>query len=132
MSSTITDGQLTTQDLSEVRVYILDYDANNLASGVELAAVGTFTITPSGLTSDNAGLMRAGTERRACGSWRHGGRDVTESSTRLPRMSRPRRPKANGFGCRSPDVLGSAETLHHDTLPESHDGRSLRDLPHDA
>lgn len=61
---TITDGQLATQDSSAVLVYVFDYDAENLASGVELASVGTFTISPSGLTQDNTALVTGNRKAR--------------------------------------------------------------------
>ena len=55
---TVQDGALVTQDSSAVLVYVVDYDAENLATGVELAAVGTFTVTPAtGLTQDNQALL---------------------------------------------------------------------------
>ena len=65
MPTTILDGGTTTQDASEVLIYIVDYDAlTNLASGVELAAVGTFTITPTGLTQDNQALVTGSRKAR--------------------------------------------------------------------
>ena len=57
---TITDGQLATKDSSEALVYQWDYDADNLATGVQLTSAGTFTITPSAgltLTQDNQALV---------------------------------------------------------------------------
>src|SRR6185503_13076650 len=51
MPVSIQDGGLATQDSSEVLLYVVDYDIRgNLAPGVELASVGTFTITPPTLT----------------------------------------------------------------------------------
>lgn len=58
MATTIKDGGLTTKDASEVLLYVFDYDIlDNLADGVELAAVGTFTISPSGLTQGSQALQ---------------------------------------------------------------------------
>ena len=58
MPTTIRDGGLTTKDSSEVLLYTMDYDVlSNLAVGVELASVGTFTITPAGLTQSNLALQ---------------------------------------------------------------------------
>lgn len=58
MSTTILDGGTTSKDSSEVLLYVMDYDAlGNLADGVELASVGTFTITPSGLTQSDQALQ---------------------------------------------------------------------------
>ena len=58
MPTTIDDGGFTTKDSSEVLLYVFDYDIKaNLGSGVELASVGTFTITPGGLTKANEALQ---------------------------------------------------------------------------
>ena len=58
MATTIIDGGTTSKDSSEVLLFVMDYDAlDNLASGVELAAVGTFTITPVGLTQASQALQ---------------------------------------------------------------------------
>lgn len=65
MPTTIVDGGLVTKDSSETLVYTFDYDVlTNLAGGVELASVGTFTITPSGLTQDNAALVTGNRKAR--------------------------------------------------------------------
>lgn len=46
MSVTVDDGGLVTKDSSEVLLYSIDYE-DALAAGVQLASVGTFTITPA-------------------------------------------------------------------------------------
>jgi hypothetical protein len=46
-------------------VYVIDYDTEHLATGVEFTAFGTFTITPAGLTSDNESLL-AGARKVRC------------------------------------------------------------------
>lgn len=57
MPESIRDGGHTTKDSSEVLLYVFDYDVlENLPAGVELATVGTFTITPSGLTQASQAL----------------------------------------------------------------------------
>jgi|GEM_PF-4965414 len=57
MPESIRDGGHTTKDSSEVLLYVFDYGVlSNLPQGVELATVGTFTITPSGLTQANQSL----------------------------------------------------------------------------
>lgn len=43
---TISDGGFCDKDSDEVLVYVFDYDAFNLAAGVELISVGTFIVTP--------------------------------------------------------------------------------------
>jgi len=45
MAITVDDGNLVAQDPNDKRVYQFDFDAANLAAGVQLASVGTFTIT---------------------------------------------------------------------------------------
>lgn len=55
---TIIDGGLVTKDSSEVLVYWFDYDTDNsLADGVQFTSVGTFTITPTGLTQASQALV---------------------------------------------------------------------------
>jgi hypothetical protein len=62
---TITDEGYCTKDADEVLVYEFDYNALNLASGVELASVGTFIITPStGITQDNQALVSGNRKTR--------------------------------------------------------------------
>jgi len=62
---TIQDGGLVTKDSSEVLLYVFDYDTlGNLAIGVELASVGTFTITPAGLTQGSQALLTGNRKAR--------------------------------------------------------------------
>jgi hypothetical protein len=65
MPTTITDEGLTTKDASETLLYVIDYDTlGNLAVGVELASVGTFTITPTGLTQASQALVTGNRKAR--------------------------------------------------------------------
>lgn len=65
MPTTIHDGGCVTKDSGETLLYVVDYDAlSNLASGVELAAVGTFTITPTGLTQASQALLTGNRKAR--------------------------------------------------------------------
>lgn len=58
MSLTIHDGGAATKDSQETLLYVFDYDTlGNLATGVSLLSVGTFTITPTGLTQSNQSLQ---------------------------------------------------------------------------
>jgi hypothetical protein len=58
MPTTIEDGGIVTKDSSETLLYTFDYDTlSNLAAGVEFTSVGTFAITPSGLTQANQSLV---------------------------------------------------------------------------
>jgi len=57
MPVSIRDKGHTTKDSSEELLYLFDYDVlDNLRPGVELATMGTFTITPSGLTQASQAL----------------------------------------------------------------------------
>jgi hypothetical protein len=55
---TIRDEETTSKRAGESWVYLFDYD-EHLATGVELASVGTFTISPADgiLTKDNPALV---------------------------------------------------------------------------
>lgn len=56
---TITDGGYCEQDSDERLVYVFDFDALNLPSGVELTSEGTLLITPNdaSLTTDSLALI---------------------------------------------------------------------------
>jgi hypothetical protein len=56
---TIEDEKTAEKRSADILVYEFDYDARSLATGVELASVGTFTIDPADgrLTSDNPTLL---------------------------------------------------------------------------
>lgn len=61
---TITDGGFCSKDSDEVLVYVFDYDAFNLAAGVELTSVGTFTVeTNDGTLVLDSQLLLAGNRK---------------------------------------------------------------------
>lgn len=65
MANIIQEGGLATQDASEVLLYVFDYETlGNIESPVELASVGTFTITPTGLTQGSQALVTGNRKAR--------------------------------------------------------------------
>ena len=56
---TIRDSGFCEQDSDDVKLYVFDFDALNLAEGVELVDAGTLIVTPSTpvLTTSNHALM---------------------------------------------------------------------------
>lgn len=45
MSITVHSSDLVVQDPSDIRVYVFDWDADNLPTGVEISGAATWTIT---------------------------------------------------------------------------------------